>query len=44
MYKWQSQIMGNIVQNFGEVIKQVFESLFRYHTLDIKWEYRKKGF
>ena len=44
MYKWQSLTMGNIVENFGEVLKQVWESLTKYHTLDIKWKYNKNGF
>lgn len=43
-YKWQSQTMGNIVENFGDVLKQVWESLTKYHTLDIKWKYNKNGF
>lgn len=44
MYKWQSQTMGNIVETFGEVIKQVFESLIKYHTIDIRWKYNRNGF
>jgi hypothetical protein len=44
MYKWQSVTMGNVVQNFGEVIHQVWESLVYYHTLDLKWKYNKNGF
>lgn len=43
-YKWYSETMGNIVCNFGEVILQVWDSLIRYHTLDVKWKYNKKGF
>ena len=43
-YKWQSLTMGNIVENFGDVIRQIRESLIRYHTLDIKWKYNKNGF
>ena len=43
-YKWQSQTIGNIVENFGDVLKQVWESLVVYHILDIKWEYNKNGF
>ena len=41
MYKWQSLTMGNIVENFGDVLKQVWESLTKYHTLDIIWKYDK---
>jgi hypothetical protein len=44
MYKWQSMTMGNIVENFGDVLKQVWESIIKYHTLDIKWKYNKNGF
>ena len=44
MYKWQSLTMGNIVETFGDVLKQVIESLVRYHTLDIRWKYNKNGF
>lgn len=44
MYKWQSLTMGNLVENFGEVIRQVWDSLINYHTLDIKWKYNRKGF
>lgn len=43
-YKWQSLTMGNIVCTFGEVIAQIFSSLFEYHTLDIQWKYNKNGF
>ena len=35
--KWESVTMGNFVDTFGEVLKQVWESLIKYHTLDIKW-------
>ena len=44
MYKWQSKTMGNIVKNFGEVILQALDSLFRYNTVDVWWEYNKNGF
>ena len=43
-YKWLSLTMGNVVENFWQVIKQVFESLFIYRTLDVKWKYNKNGF
>ena len=36
--EWMSMTMGNIVSSRREIIKQVFESLFRYHVLDIKWK------
>jgi hypothetical protein len=26
------------------VLKQVWESIIKYHTLDIKWKYNKNGF
>lgn len=43
-YKWQSKTMGNIVPTFKDVLKQIWESLIKYHTLDIKWRYNKNGF
>ena len=43
-YHWQSATMGNIVPALGDVVRQVFESLFKYHTIDIKWQYCRKGF
>lgn len=43
-YKWQSVKMGNIVENFGDVLKQAIESLVKYHTLDIRWKYNHNGF
>jgi hypothetical protein len=36
--------MGNIVETFGDVLKQAWESLVKYHTLDIKWKYNRNGF
>lgn len=42
--RWQSLTIGNIVENFGDVLKQVWESLTKYHTLDLKWKYNKNGF
>lgn len=36
--EWMSMTMGNIVSSRREIIKQVFESLFKYHTIDIKWK------
>lgn len=41
---YQSLTMGNLLPTFPEVIKQIFESLFKYRTLDLKWKYRKEGF
>ena len=43
-YKWQSLTMGNIVETFDDVLKQVWESLVVYHTLDLKWKYNRNGF
>ena len=34
---YMSLTMGNIVETKREIIAQVFQSLFRYKTLDIKW-------
>lgn len=36
-YYYQSLTMGNVVETKREILAQVFESLFRYKTLDIKW-------
>lgn len=44
MYKWQSLTMGNLVETFGDVVRQVWDSLIHYHTIDIKWKYCRKGF
>lgn len=44
MYKWQSLTMGNLVESFYEVIRQIWESLIHYHTLDFKWKYNPTGF
>lgn len=36
--KWyQSETMGNIVPSIIGVFAQVFESLFKFHTLDLRW-------
>lgn len=43
-YKWQSLTMGNLVEMFGEVICQAWDSLIHYHVLDIKWKYNRNGF
>lgn len=43
-YKWQSMKMGNIVESFSDVLKQVWECLVKYHTLDLKWKYNRNGF
>jgi hypothetical protein len=38
MRYYKSLTMGNIVDTKKEVIKQVFESLFHFRTIDLKWE------
>jgi hypothetical protein len=38
MRYYQSLTMGNIVETKKEVIKQVFESLFHFKTIDLKWK------
>lgn len=38
---YESQTMGNLVEKITGrkgVIYQIFESLFKYKTLDIKWK------
>lgn len=44
IYRWQSATMGNLVQTFGEVIAQAWDSLVNYRVLDLKWHYKKGGF
>ena len=34
---YMSLTMGNIVDSKREVLKQVFDSLFRFKTIDIRW-------
>lgn len=34
---YQSETMRNIVPSRRELVKQVFESLFKYKTIDIRW-------
>ena len=43
-YKWCSMAMGNVVETFGEVIRQMCDSLINYRALDIKWKYNRNGF
>lgn len=44
MYKWHSITMGNIVPTFADVVRQAWESWTVFHTLDIRWQYNRKGF
>lgn len=44
MYKWMSLQTGEIVENFGQVLKTVWTDLKVYHFLNIKWKYKKNGF
>ena len=36
---WMSLTMGNLVFTPIEIIKQFFESLIRFKTLDVRWKY-----
>lgn len=38
MQYYQSLTMGNIVGTKKDIIKQVFESLLRFKTVDLKWK------
>lgn len=38
MVEYMSLTMGNLVEGKRGIIKQVFESLFRYKTIDMKWK------
>ena len=44
VYRWQSAVMGNIVTTFGEVLRQMWDSLIHYHTIDIVWIYCREGY
>ena len=44
MCKWQSLMMGNVVENFRGVIRQVIKNYIAYRVLDIFWRYNKEGF
>lgn len=44
MYKWQSLTMGNIVENFTDVLHQIWESWTQFKVLDIRWKYNRNGF
>lgn len=35
---WMSLTMGNLVFTRREILKQVFESLFKYKTIDLRWK------
>ena len=36
---WMSLTMGNLVFSPLGIIKQIFESLFVFKTVDIRWKY-----
>lgn len=40
--EWQSLVTGNIVNTFGEVIKQVWDDLIHCHILNVKWKRTRK--
>lgn len=35
---YMSLTMGNVLLTKRAVLYQVFESLFKYHTIDIRWK------
>lgn len=35
---YMSLTMGNLVFTRREILKQVFESLFKYKTIDLRWK------
>ena len=43
-YHWQSATMGNIVPAFGDVLRQAWDGLIHYHTIDIRWHYCREGY
>lgn len=44
MYKWMSMKTGEVVENFWQVLKSIWTDLTKYHFLNLKWKYNKKGF
>ena len=36
--EWQSLAIGNIVDNFAEVLKQIWCNLIHHHIWDMKWK------
>ena len=44
MYKWMSKLTGEIVTNFWQVLCVVWFDLWKFHVLNIKWEYNGNGF
>lgn len=43
MYKWQSIITGEIVENLWKVLKTSWVDLTKYHFINI-WKYNRNGF
>ena len=44
MYRWESQITGELIENLSGVIKTILEDLKCYKILNWKWKYNRKGF
>ena len=44
MYKWMSLKTGEVVENFWQVLKVIWSDLTKYHIVNLKWIYNKKGF
>ena len=44
MYKWMSTLTGEVVQNFGQVLKEIWIDLTKYHFLNLMWAYNRNGF
>jgi hypothetical protein len=43
-YKWQSVLMGNLAEDFRDVLKEIWVDLTKFHVLNIIWKYNKNGF
>lgn len=43
-YRWQSQQTGEIVENFGEVLKTFFLDLKYYKFFNVRWKFNRDGF
>ena len=44
MHKWQSVDTGELCKDVWEVIRNSWVNLIKFHTLTLKWEYKKEGF
>ena len=43
-YHWQSQVTGEILESFTEVVKAFFLDFKHYKIINVRWKYKKEGF